>query len=398
MTTETKRVASVAAGANNLAEDGRVPDGFVRRMVNFDPRAGGSATLRVGYEQAVPGTNVRAGAATSTHVVFVDGGDVRSYHRRSASVATVGSVDPGSPVAATTFNDEVYLSTTKDSIRVKNGVVKPWTIAEPGYGVEVIAGSLTPGIYKVAAVAVGDDGEESGTEPFIVRVSAGQALRVTSDDSRPLRVYCSVNDGATLFYQGVMVAGAMALQLVDDHTETLETGSLAAFPSCQMLAAHRGVILGAIDNVVYFTSPLCPHLHDPMRNFVQFPANVSLLASTEGGVFVVADQTYFLTGIEGENPQQRRVSEVGAVAGSAVILPDKRAAWFTEYGLAIGSADGSVEYPNRDSYAPNVAERGASGVLAYNGSRMVVTTSRGTVSQNNISAGDYADLETGDER
>lgn len=398
MTTETKRISTVAAGANNIAEDGRVPVGFVRRLVNFDPRPGGSATLRVGYEQIVPGANVRAGAGTSTHVVFVDGGDVRTYHKRSASVATVASVDPSSPVAVTTFNDEVYLSTTKDSIRIKNGVAKPWAIAEPGYDVEVIPGSLAPGVYKVAAVAVGEDGEESGAEPFIVRVSVGQALRVTSDDSRPLRVYCSVNDGATLFYQGVMVAGAMALQLVDDHTETLETGSLAAFPSCQRLTAHRGVIVGSVDNVVYFTSPLCPHLYDPMRNFVQFPTNVSLLASTEGGVFVVADQTYFLADIEGENPQQRRVSEVGAVAGSAVTLPDKRAAWFTEYGLAIGSADGSVGYPNRDNYAPNVAERGASGVLAYNGSRMVVTTSRGAVEQNNLAAGDYADLETGDER
>jgi hypothetical protein len=140
---------------------------------------------------------------------------------------------------------------------------------------------------------------------------------------------------------------------------------------------------------------MLPHLFDPISGFFKFPVTPSLIAPTDDGVYVAAgDKTYFLTALESATPSMRVALEVGAVEGSAVKLPDGNAAWFTRYGLAIGSAGGEITLPNRKTYAPDIAAHGASGVLEHRGNSMVITTLRGAASQNNLATGDFAELET----
>jgi len=392
------RKDNISRGAHNMAGDGRVPDGYVRDMVNFDPRQGGSATLRAGYELVAPGTNVRLAVALPNYVIFVDGADVKAFDRRTASTQVVGAVHPVAPVTGVVFNNRVYMTTTAGNISTDGGPVKPWGVPAPEFDLEVVPGSLPPGVYKVAVVATGPDGEESGVDPIVVRLVEGRQVKLTSADPRLLRVYASVANGSTLFYQGVLVGGGMAISTVDDHTERLATEGLRPFPPCEQLVAHRGVIVGAYDNQLVYTVPLIPHLFDPLARFYQYPAAIKVLASTHGGVYVVADKTYFLTDLESNQPEQRVALDMDAVEGSATPLPDGRVAWFTRYGLAIGDSSGNVTLPNRDTYAPEVAQRGASGALEYNGSLMVVTASRGATGPNNLTAGDFADLETSDGR
>ncbi|CAE6949465.1 conserved protein of unknown function [Ectopseudomonas oleovorans] len=390
------RTDNWAKGANNIAKPERLPAGFVRELVNLDPSEGGQLEMRADYGLIAAGENVRIAVSLSGRVVFVDGGDISCYSADSDSSQVIGSMAADGDIAGAVLNGQAYLVGAFDSLRTDGREVKPWAVPAPGFDVELITGALPAGIYKVAVTAFGADGEESGVEPVIFRLAEGQAFRVVSDDSRPLQVYVSPANGATLYSQGPLIGGAMAITVVDDQGARLTTAGLVPLPVCSMLAAFHSLLVGACGNYVVFTAPMTPHLMDPVAGFFQYPEPPTVIAPTEGGVYVVADRTYFVTGLDTGTPSQVPVLDLQAVRGSAVQLPDKRVAWFTRYGMAIGNAAGEISLPNRQTYAPDIARSGAAGVLENNGIPMVVTTMRGEAKPNNLATGDFADLEIAD--
>lgn len=386
---------SWARGANNLAKPERLPEGFVRELINVDPMPNGQLELRARSTRLLPADDFRLGIALGERVIYVDGANVGIFSIGSGSAQVIGTVSPAGSLAGVAYNGQVYLNTERDSVRIDGATVKPWAIDNPGFSVERIAGPLPAGIYKVAVTALGDDGEESGCDPMIVRLAEGEALRVRSDDSRALKAYVSAVNGASLFSQGPLIGGVMAITNVDDSRERLTTGGLMPMPFCSMLADYNGIIAGVHGRYVLFSSPMHPHLFDPISNFFQYSEAPSLLAATSGGLYVAAgEKTYFITQPDSGTPEQRTVMEIGAVNGASTQLPDGRAAWFTRYGLAIGGPDGVITLPNRQTYAPDLASIGAAGVLEHNGNAMVVTTMRGVTNPNNIGTGDFAYLET----
>lgn len=396
MTLDTKRIPSLERGANNQTYDGRLPEGFARRVVNLNPQPGGSATLRPGYQKVMEATNLRLAVPMAQGVVYVDNDALGWYNDATATPTVLRDQLADGPVAGVAHAGQVYVCTLVDSYRTDGQTVKQWAVPAPALAVDVIPGNLTPGLYKVALVALGDDDEESGADPQVVRIEAGEAIRVTSTDPRRLRLFCSVENGATLFNQGPLIAGAMAINKVDDNTHRLTTDGYESFPFCEQLATYHGVILGVVDNCVLISEPMIPHLYNPVRGFLQFASKVKVVAPTDGGVFVVADATYFLTNVETGQVESRKVMNIVALEGSGVPLPDGRAAWFTEYGLVIGASDGSIELPNRANYAPSLASDGVSGLVEYNGASMVVTAMHGTSTNNDLALSDFAELETGD--
>lgn len=384
-----------ALGANNIDPVDRLPDGHVRQLINLNPTSGGQLALRTGYKQVLDASNMRLAVALSGRVIFVDGAQLSCYDIGSNSAQALASLTVGGDLAGVAFNGQVYICGLQTSVRTDGEAVKPWSIPTPSFRVEIIGGKLPEGVYKVAVTAQGDDGEESGADPAIVRLDGKQAMRVVSEDARLLKLYASVANGATLYNQGPLVGGAMAISQVDDYREPLTTAGLVAMPTCTQLAAYHGVILGIYDRAVVFSTPLCPHLMDPISGYFQYSEAPCLIAPTDGGVYVVADKTYFITDLESDTPVQRVVLDVDAVAGSAVLLPDGRAAWFTRYGQAIGNAAGEVSLPNRKTYAPDMAAQGAAGVVDCHGQPLIVTTMRGLAQPNNMATGDFASLEIG---
>lgn len=386
-----------ARGANNIDPPNRLPDGFVRRLTNVDASAAGILGLRAGYKQVYSGTDVRGAWGVGKYLVFADGLQLSALDTSTDTVRSLGVLQSRAPLAGAVLNGQLYLCSLTDSLRTDGVVLHGWHVRAPGFSIEATDGALPAGVYKVALVATGADGEESGCDPKILNLPNGGGIRIATNDGRPLRLYASVANGATLFYQGLMVTTTKTLSSVDDHRERLTTDGLVGLPACSELHAYHGVLVGRDRSYVFFTSPMMPHLMDPISGFLQYGAAVDLVAPTDGGVYIAADKTYFVPGLETAQVSQREVLDFGAVAGTVTKLPDGRVAWFTAYGLAIGSPDGQVTLPNRDSYAPDVAAVGAGGLIKHAGNHMVVATMRGVTSYNNLSTGDYADLETGNE-
>lgn len=388
------RTDNWAKGANNIAKPERLPEGFVRHLVNLDPSAGGQLDMRAQSSKVLDAADMRLAVDMGSQIVYVDGGLLGCYSKLTDSAEVIGSVDAVGEIAGVEYEGQVYLSTVRSSLRTDGVTVKPWAVPEPSFAVEVIQGDLPAGIYKFAVTAKGEDGEESGASPRLVRLLGGQAVRITTDDSRALTLYATVHDGASLFSQGPLIGGAMALTQVDDQRERLTTSGLVPMPHCSMLAAYNAQIVGVCERLMVFSSPLYPHLMDAVGGFIQYSAKPTMIAATDGGIYVaVGDETFFVTGTDSDKPSSRRVLGIGAAGNTSVQLPDGRAAWFTRYGQAIGDSTGVITLPNRDTYAPDLADIGAAGVLEHNGNSMVVTTMRGATKANNVATGDFADLE-----
>src|SRR5690554_798180 len=102
-------------GINNRAQGNRVPDGFVRDMVNLDP--GTNLRSRVGYEKLVPGDNVRAIMALGRKLLFVDGTALKEHDLATATTRTLATVAGAGPVASATHNAEMFISTANETLR-----------------------------------------------------------------------------------------------------------------------------------------------------------------------------------------------------------------------------------------------------------------------------------------
>lgn len=380
-------------GMNNVAQPDRLPEGAVRRLVNLDAAEGGTLESRPGYQRVAPMTAARAAGAVGSKVLLIDGDGVRAYDVKTDSVTPVsGSVGAGR-IAVARLNAAIYLCTPVESWRWDGGVsLKPWGVHEPAVTITLGPGNLT-GVVKVAVTALGEDGEESGCEPYIYNLH-NQSLSITTTDSRPVQVYASPPNHEALYLQTRLGGSGVTINQVRDDTARLVTAGLQPFPPCERLTQHHAMIVGSTGQLVVFSEPMMPHLTDPVRRFFQYPEPVTMIASTEGGVFVGTEhETYFISGIESD-PRQTKVLGIGAVSDSAVDLPDGRAAWFTRHGQAIGSSDGTVNLVNAGSLAPDIASQGAAGLVEQNGNRTIVTTLRGDVRTNGLGIGFDHDLET----
>lgn len=375
-------------GSNNIAKPERLPEGAVVDALNMDFTVGGKAELRTGFSKIRDGSNIRGLFTLGEHLVVVDGGSV--FLRKDEVEHQVASVPLG-PIAATECNGALYLNTLTSSLVITPRDVHPWAVHEPTFDVAVVSGSMEPGLYKVG-VTLTIDGRESGCLPAVVRIGEGQAISVRCASSGDLRLYCSVANGLTMYSQGRAHPVNIVSSPLDD-TARLETAFLTSLPFCERLISHDGLIIGSNGRFLYHTKPMHAHLHNAESDYLQFPAPITVIASVEGGVYVCADKTYFISNIGGQDMQQKTVTEFGAVPGTSVTLPDGKAAWFSEYGQVIAGPDGEAEFVNKGSYSPHITEGGASGFLEHNGNQMIVTTMRGEQKGSCLKSVDHWDIE-----
>jgi len=374
-------------GSNNIAKAERLPKGAVVEAVNVDFTVGGKAELRTGFELVREQEDTRAIFEMGADLALIAGDKlIRVTPQGDTELATLAQ----GPVAAVWHAGELFLNTVADSMRI-GAEVRPWAVPAPAFDIVITTGSFPAGVYQVAVTAV-DGSVESGCLPMIVTLGEGQAIRVNVDDDRDCRLYCSVANGSTLYHQGVAYSTNLLPRPVDD-TARLVTAGLYSLPFCTYLVSHQALIVGAHGRYLYHSQPMWPHLTNPESDFVVFPAPITLLAAVEGGVFVCADHTYFVSGLGSAEIVQRTLLEFGAIEGSSVMLPDGSAAWFTQYGQVIGRKDGSIELLNQTTYSPDTAELGAAGYLEHNGNQMVVTSMRGQVDESHLRAGDFSELE-----
>ena len=116
---------------------------------------------------------------------------------------------------------------------------------------------------------------------------------------------------------------------------------LVPMPAGQHIAHHAGRLLVGVGSAVIYSEPFTPHLRDEAKGFELFPAPVTCLVAVEGGVFVVADKTYF---IAGGFPAQavRAVFDYGAPAQQPSYREDGGAHWMSSKGVVSVTSSGEI--------------------------------------------------------
>lgn len=117
---------------------------------------------------------------------------------------------------------------------------------------------------------------------------------------------------------------------------------LVPMPAGACIAYHAGRLLVAVGSALLYSEPFTPHLRDVAKGFELFPAPITCIAAVEGGVFVMADKTYW---IEGGFPAQsvRAVLSYGAPQQQAGCRKDGGAHWMSALGVVACTSAGELQ-------------------------------------------------------
>lgn len=393
--TQFRKVADWAKGANNLNPKDRLPEGFIRHGVNVDPLPGGRMSLRSGFEAVYQGTAPRGVLALGDKLLIADGADLVEFNAQTGTSRVLRSIAGAGWFTGDVLNERLYFCTTNECLEYDGTEVRPWGVPtftnQPGVTASG-TGGLVAGYYQVALTLTDAWGREGGTDkPLVIYAEQNAALVISVPAPPPgytVNLYVSSVNGSELYLQNVLsAAGTAEVGIVRDDVQRCNTVLLREPAPGHQVVAHNSVLAVASGPVVQMTRPMQPHLVDRVRGFLQYPADVNAMVSA-GALFVSADKCYALTNVETDGISQRVVLEYPAVSGTAVLLPDGRGAWMTQYGQAITNGD-NVELVNREAFAPARAESGAAGVLDSNGNQLVVTTLKGPGGANSLAAADF---------
>jgi len=124
-------------------------------------------------------------------------------------------------------------------------------------------------------------------------------------------------------------------------TRTVGDQVLTPMPAGSCIAHHGGRLLVAVGSVLVYSEPFTPNLRDEAKGFEIFPAPITCIAAVEGGVFVMAGQTYFIAG--GFPAQSVRAAlDYGAPYQQAGYRYDGGAHWMSERGVVSASKEGEL--------------------------------------------------------
>jgi len=347
---------------------------------------------------------------------------------------TLASVNPDALMSYAEAAGIVFYGNGAEHGRIlADGSVAPIWVPTPDYVPQVVVssgGSLPAGYYHLAFTWVEDDTRlESGApEPMSVYVahSAGDVTAPTSNTSLPtqaivltglpqrqgckLNVYCSVSGGEAMHRQATIPHGTTShtITKVSLAGKKLEHLLLAdEMPAGAILEAHKGRLLSAVGKGLYFSLPGSYGLTRLDENYLQFAADLNLVAATEDGFYVGADRTYWVSGLAQGTPVVETVHASKPVPGTRCRIPAHLVGlndaavpkvgtvpyWFSSAGPMIGLPGGKVLPLTEDSIAHRVYGSGASGFRAINGVASVVTSVRNPGAENRMGVGDSVEVE-----
>jgi len=416
------RQAGFPAGLNNRAQGTQGPNDengspiALREAVNV-------VLSRTGAPMRRPGQILRgAGKAHSLFpawhwLLAVVDGELRAYMQGPDGSLTLDAVlaMPGDRFCTYATDDfSVWWSNGVTSGRIDEDLsVHPFWIDTPDpVQLAVGAGALASGRYEVSVTAVDADGRESGASGAVgVNVPTGGALTVNLPAAPAgtvrWRLYVTPPDGDMLYQQAELPASATSASVGNlTQTAKLETQWLHPLLPVQCLRYGHSRLFGLAGNVLIWSEPYRIGLM-ATDNHIVLGSEATLLEpvgdGTEGAGVWVADhkRTYFMAGADPEAWQQQARYPHAAVPGTSCTVPGSYfglettgnvAFWMARNGTpCVGLPGGQLMPLREDSLAlPVDAERGAVGLMLFEGLHQLLTTTFGA-SANLASASDSID-------
>lgn len=287
------------------------------------------------------------------------------------------------PVSWLEFNGSLYYSNGTDSGRIVAGVWLPMAFPTPVSPTvtSLPGGMLYAGWYQVAVSYYNaTTGEEGGISPSSnYQLAADGGVRVTlpaaTSGATHINVYCSLVNGSipmlcasvpvgTATYD--VIAPGAGREATQRYDVPLPAGRLFLFNGC--LCSYNGTN-------VYEGLPFRPGYYLPVEGRIPFPTTVTNVVPTRNGVYIVADETYWLQGKRmTECEDVKRVLPFGGVPNTEFAIEhEKTFGWFSTMGFVIATQDGTVHTPMVDTAVVTPPASGHTVVLSSGELRLAVS-------------------------
>lgn len=397
-----------AVGVNNIAKETALPINTAREAVNVDFSEAGRVSRRQGRTKVINGalTHSLWRDAEFPYALYADGGDLYAFDRNRQRQFVTDGLSPGLPVSYARINDAVYWSNGMQSGMVTHALEPlPWAPAEPPGQPTAspdAAGGLDAGAYQVAITYRDILGRESGCgESVTVNVAEGGGIRLTNIPAPPaadfvvtVRVYrTGANDGSLRHVADIPAGMTTTLLGVASRGRVLDTQFLRPLPPGQIVRYGYGRQWVARDNELLWSSAMRYGVYDPAANRLRFPAAIDMVALVGGGgdgsgVAVAAgERTYWLSGGNPADFQQRILHPAGAVRGTALDdIPAKSfgldsearcSVWLSRHGFyCVLLPGGQLTRVNDTVASIDVAEEGAAVYYEADGTRRILASMR----------------------
>lgn len=379
-----KKLASFAPGVNNrlaptqldTVGENRTSATYLVRADNVDLSAEGRARRRRGTTLSLAGRAHSLWGDERGQCAVLDGNLVSLA--LSGSTLTPTTIRPGMsgrPVSYSRGADgEVYWSDQIDIRRISAGVDRPVTTPslarEPD--VTVVQGALRAGQYMLAFTAMSQDGESGSTTPMFVDVPDGGGLLISALPGTPTRVYVSGPNGEVPTLQFVTSATDATVAVHRADGIRCQTLLNSPMPAGQIVRHFLGRMLVASGSILFISEPYNYGIYDGASGYIPFPEPITVVEPTSGGVYVVADMTYFFPTLSG-GPEVALA--YGALAGSGGYdRRTKTAYWMSVKGLVVADPDGRAKNIQEHALTFGGASRAATLYREADGMRHLLTT------------------------
>jgi hypothetical protein len=360
------------AGMNNRWPDfanRQGNDHFLRTAANVD-------LTQVGTVRRRKGTTVSI-AATDGHSLFTDGQDaffvdydvLKRVDTLALTAATILSgLTPQLRMSYAPLGGREFVASNGVVLKhLSLSGVRDFTLPLPATTpiLSVAAtGTLDAGRYQVAVAYVESDGRESGTtRPVVIDVPANGRLTISGLDSSgtygEMVIFMSPVNGDQLFYVATATSSSHVISVMPSLGRRPAALLLAPMPPGNFVAVNNGRLFVASGNVLYFSPPYQYAHYNPLRDYIPFQEDITMVLPCGDGVYVSADQTYFLAG----DPSTAKLDVAlpyKAIAGAAGEIPEAEEVWWmSERGVVRANASGQAKNLQEKNVAVNPGRSGA---------------------------------------
>lgn len=395
------RIAGWLGGVDNRQPDYALPPDTLRDAVNVDVLASGKIRRRKGIVQRL--------AEAGAHSLHSDGNYIYWATASTLKRAKPGFSTPvtlrtdtrlAAPISYVTVNGTTYFSNENvNGVLTSLGTYAPWGIeppVAPPYATAATApthvappaGFQTELKFKITCTFVTATGEESGA-PLGTTVTVDdtyQGINLSAipqpTDSRVVyvRIYASGMYGDTFYRQMDVPVGVTATTI---GTPSVAKGQALRSQFCapplagQLIEHLRGRMYVAVGDTIWFTEPFAYGLVDMRKNYIQFPERVTLLIAVLDGLYVCADQTYFISQPGEPEMALTPILPYKAIERAAMHIPNSQdVIWLSDRGFVVGKAGGQSANQTETKVAVERYGSGCIGVIERDGDRRFVAIMR----------------------
>lgn len=362
---------------------------FQRQLHDAYLTSDGQAVAMPSMQSVLEHSNVLNAQSTATGLYVHAGNEmIRNPHLNGGSVV-VASLDAARPVAWHDFANWTWWTDGAGTGRIDAaGQNWPWALPQAPPPTVTPAGGLLTGRYLVSVTYLDESGQQGGCAESTVVECSGHGLVVAEPEIPSgcvARLWVSQANDPLPMFVGDYGAADFPVLISSEPADSavLRTQGLAPMPAGEGVHSCGDFLLTWWGDVLSFSALGWPGLHNPSRDYFQFPASIRGAVGLPGGVWVATEQGMYW--VAGSDLRQAGVMgpldvRTYAKGGKRLLEPAGQmqppmALFVSSSGLVVGTADGRLMAPQEPHMRLDCAAGTMTGgVWQQPGARLLVCT------------------------